>query len=157
MYSCIEIGYVPGVKSCHPLAAGDFPGKDTIYRARALKGDGKIIEERPQATNTRENLGHFERDCTLFGKGKSRSCLLVLSERKYREVIIRKLQSARAESVVKALIHPARKLGGKTFGKRFKSISMDNGAEFNDWRSLKRSCLTEQNRASAYDCHPYIA
>jgi len=94
-------------------------------------------------------------DCMLSGKGKGRSCLLVLSERKHREVIIRKLRSAKAESVVKALDHLERKLGAKDFRERFKSITMDNGPEFSDWRSLEQSCVTGKKRTSAYYCHPY--
>jgi IS30 family transposase len=46
----------------------------------------------------------------LSGKGKGRNCLLVLSERKYREVIIKKLRSVKAESVIKALDGLERKL-----------------------------------------------
>ena len=50
-----------------------------------------------------------------------------------------------------------RKSGAKAFRKRFKSITMDNGSEFSNWRSLERSCLTGQKRTSTYYCHPYSA
>ena len=93
--------------------------------------------------------------CMLSGKRKGRSCLLVLSEKKHCEVIIRKPRSAKAESVVKALDRLERKLGAEAFRECCKSITMDNGPEFSDWRSLVRSRVTGKRRASAYYCHPY--
>jgi IS30 family transposase len=59
--------------------------------------------------------------------------------------------------VVKALDRLERKLGTEAFRERFKSITMDNGPEFSDWRSLERSCVTGKRRTSAYYCHPYSA
>lgn len=157
LYSYIELGYIPDVEPCHLPRGGRLSRRRYRVLRRAFKGDGKSIEERPQAANTRAEAGHWEMDCMLSGTGKGKNCLLVLSERKYREVIIRKLNSAKAESVVKVLDRLERKLGGKGFRERFQSITMDNGSEFSDWRSLERSCIAEQNRTSAYYCHPYSA
>jgi IS30 family transposase len=88
---------------------------------------------------------------------KRQKLLLVLSEKKHREVIIRKPRSAKAESVVKALDRLERKLGAEAFRECCKSITMDNGPEFSDWRSLVRSRVTGKRQASAYYCHPYSA
>ncbi|MGI6688568.1 MAG: IS30 family transposase [Christensenellales bacterium] len=157
LYSYIERGYIPGVELCHLPRRGRLRKRRYGPLRRAFKGDGKGIEERPKEANTRQEAGHWEMDCMLSGKGKGRSCLLVLSERKHREVLIRKLRSVKAESVVKALDRLERKLGAEAFRERFKSITMDNGPEFSDWRSLERSCVTGKRRTSAYYCHPYSA
>jgi len=157
LYSYIERGYIPGVELCHLPRRGRLGKPQYRHLRRAFKGDGKGIEERPQAANTREEAGHWEMDCMLSGRGKSKMCLLVLSERKHREVIVRILRSATAESVVNTLDCLERKSGAKAFRKRFKSITMDNGSEFSNWRSLERSCLTGKKRTSTYYCHPYSA
>ena len=110
LYSYIERGYIPGVDLCHLPRRGRLRKRRYRPLRRAFKGDGKGIEERPQEANTRQKAGHWEMDCMLSGKGKGRNCLLVLSERKYREVIIKKLRSVKAESVIKALDGLERKL-----------------------------------------------
>lgn len=157
LYNYIEHGYIPGVERCHLPRGGRRTKRRYRPVRRAFKGDGKGIEERPHAANTRQEAGHWEMDCMLSGKGAGRSCLLVLSERKHREVIIKKLRSPRAESVVKTLDRLERKLGAKSFRERFKTITMDNGPEFSDWRSLERSCVAQRIRTSTYYCHPYSA
>ena len=54
-------------------------------------------------------------------------------------------------------MYSIRKLGAKAFRERFKSITIDNGPEFSDWRSLEKSCITGKTRTSTYYCHPYSA
>jgi len=54
-------------------------------------------------------------------------------------------------------VYSIRKLGAKAFRERFKSITIDNGPEFSDWRSLEKSCITGKTRTSTYYCHPYSA
>ena len=157
LYSYIERGYIPGVEPCHLPRRGRRPKRGYRPLRQAFKGDGKGIQERPEAANTRQEAGHWEMDSMLSGRGKGKSCLLVLSERKHREVAIFKLRSGKFESVVKALDRLERKLGAKAFRERFRSITMDNGGEFSDWRSLERSCITGKKRTSTYYCHPYSA
>ena len=45
---------------------------------------------------------------------------------------------------------------GKNFKKIFKSITVDNGSEFSDCKSLEKSKFGKNNkRTKVYYCHPY--
>lgn len=52
-----------------------------------------------------------------------------------------------------------KKLGFKRFKEMFKSITVDNGSEFLDWRSLEKSIISKKDipRTQIYYCHPYHA
>ena len=49
---------------------------------------GRLIEERSEVINKREEVGHFEID-TVVGKRERGLCLLVLTDRKSRFELIR--------------------------------------------------------------------
>lgn len=116
--------------------------------------DGRKIEERPKAVAERKEYGHWEMD-TVVGKGKT--TLLVLTERKTRQEIIRKMPSKSQKAVIKALDIMERKIGAKEFREKFKTITMDNGCEFLCQEGIERSCLAKKQRTMAYFCHPYSA
>ena len=43
-----------------------------------------------------------------------------------------------------------------TLRKVLKSITVDNGSEFNDWRGMEQSCRNKnKKRTKLYYCHPY--
>lgn len=56
-------------------------------------------------------FGHWEMDTVKGKRGVTKSCMLVLTERKTRNEIIVKLQDQKAESVVDALDRIERKWG----------------------------------------------
>ena len=37
----------------------------------------------------------------------------------------------------------------------FRSITVDNGTEFSDFKGIERSVLTKSKRTQVYYCHPY--
>lgn len=116
---------------------------------------GPSIEERPEHIEMREEYGHWEMDCVVGGKGGSGAALLVLSERKTRQEIIRKMPDKTQLSVLKELDGLERKYG-KEFSTIFRTITMDNGTEFLDFESLKRSAIKpEHQRTQIYYAHPY--
>ncbi len=118
----------------------------------------KSISERPVEANERLEYGHWEMDCIESGKRKGRSCLLVLVERMTRETLMFKLSSQTQDAVKERLDRFERRIGRKQFAKKFKSITVDNGAEFLDWLSLEKSCLARsKTRTQIYYCHPYSA
>ena len=157
LYSYVPLGIFPGVEQ-RDLLRGGRPPKQKYRRLRhAHKGDGKGIEERPEAANTREEEGHWEMDCIVSGKGKGKACLLTLVERKHRDVLIFKLRSHTNTAVISAIDRLERKMGARVFQKRFKSITTDNGWEFLDWRGIEKSCLNGGQRTQQYFCHPYRA
>ncbi len=121
---------------------------------KAHRGDGKGIRHRPEEADSRSQKGHWEMDCIESGKGKGTACLLTILERKTRELIMIKLPSQTTQAVIKALDTLEQEMGIDRFRSKFLSITSDNGSEFQDWRSVERSCLGEGMRTSHYFCHP---
>lgn len=116
---------------------------------------GESIENRPDEVKDREIFGHWEMDTVKGKQGVTKSCMLVLTERKTRDEIIVKLPDQKAASVVEAVDRLERKWGDM-FTKVFRSITVDNGVEFSDYEGLERSVLHEgEKRTFAFYCHPY--
>lgn len=116
---------------------------------------GESIENRPDEVKDREIFGHWEMDTVKGKQGVTKSCMLVLTERKTRDEIIVKLPDQKAASVVEAIDRLERKWGDM-FTKVFRSITVDNGVEFSDYEGLERSVLHEgEKRTFAFYCHPY--
>ena len=103
---------------------------------------GESIENRPDEVKDREIFGHWEMDTVKGKQGVTKSCMLVLTERKTRDEIIVKLPDQKAASVVEAIDRLERKWGDM-FTKVFRSITVDNGVEFSDYEGLERSVLHE--------------
>lgn len=112
----------------------------------------RSIEERPREILKRQEYGHWEMDTVVGGRNKKKHVLLVLTERMTREEIIKRIPDKKAESVIKALDKLERKLGKKRFRQKFKSITMDNGVEFSDWKNIEK-----KGRTITYYCHPFCS
>ena len=82
--------------------------------------------------------------------------LLTLTERKTREEIIITIKGKKEEYVIKAINGLERKYG-KRFYNKFKSITFDNGVEFNDYEGMEKSCLRKTKRTKIYYAHPYCS
>ena len=83
--------------------------------------------------------------------------MLILVERMSRNVLMFKLRSQTQKEVQTRLDQLEKEIGIKRFREIFKSVTVDNGSEFLDWRSLERSCVSrrEVSRTQIYYCHPY--
>lgn len=113
------------------------------------------IEKRPLEVETREEFGHWEMDTVKGKRGVTKSCLLVLSERKTRMELIIKMPDQGAASVVASLDSLERKWGDQ-FSTVFKTITVDNGVEFSDTEGIERSVFdSKKKRTSVYYCHAY--
>lgn len=124
-------------------------------RVQKRASAGESIENRPDEVKDREIFGHWEMDTVKGKQGVTKSCMLVLTERKTRDEIIVKLPDPKAASVVEAIDRLERKWGDM-FTKVFRSITVDNGVEFSDYEGLERSVLHEgEKRTFAFYCHPY--
>ena len=121
--------------------------------ARAAKGE--TIEHRPAEIAKRETFGHWEMDSVMGRKG-SKAALVVLTERLTRQPIIVRVQDHTMESVVQALDRLERRMGAK-FREVFRSITVDNGSEFQDCKGMERSRRARRPRTKVYYCHPYSA
>lgn len=139
----------------------DLPRKGTKSRRRYRRiekrlraSDYKRIEDRPEAANERTEPGHWEMDCIESVKS-DKTCLLTLVDRNSRESYIFKLGSQTQEAVVRKLNGLERKLGAEGFRKRFKTITVDNGVEFQDWQALEKSVLRKGSRTQLYFATAY--
>lgn len=122
-------------------------------RTVALHNLGKrSIEERPKEILKREGFGNWEMDTVVGGRGKGKATLLVLTERKFREEIVKKIPDKKACSVVRVLDKLQRSMGKKKFSETFKTITVDNGVEFMDNIGMEKN-----NRTKIYYCHPFCS
>ena len=129
--------------------------KQKKKRVQKRKHAGKSIEARPKEILERNEFGHWEMDTVVGPLGKSNASLLVLTERKTRKEIIEKLPSHTMKEVVHALDRIERRYTEKKFRYVFKTITVDNGSEFADYRGMKRSRRNARDRTEVYYCHPY--
>lgn len=110
---------------------------------------GTSIERRPENVAMRATFGNWEMDCVI-GKQKKAKVLLVLTERATRMEIIRVLKDKTSASVVRAIDRLEREYGRTMFRQVFRTITVDNGSEFADYRGIERD-----GRTKLYYCHPY--
>ena len=96
---------------------------------------GESIENRPEEVESRKIFGHWEMDTVKGQRGITKSCMLVLTERKTRDEIVIKLKDQTSASVVEALDRLEKKWGDM-FCSVFRSITVDNGVEFEDYEGM---------------------
>jgi IS30 family transposase len=118
-----------------------LPERGKKRRARVMNRRGKVqqaaaekrhISERPEAANTREEIGHLEVDSILSKRG-SKAAIVSIIDRKTRRrwyIFVRNLE---AETVRKALVAFLRTL--KPWQR--KSLTTDRGSEFAEWKMLE--------------------
>lgn len=102
------------------------------YRSHDSRGrlQGKrALAERPSEASDRSEIGHVEADL-VHGTG-SRDCILTVVDRKSRLVAIRKLRDKSMREVNRALIKVIRQFNIKT-------VTLDNGSEYHDYRRIER-------------------
>ena len=146
LYRYIQLGYFPNIR---------LEKQKKEYKKVKIKRapKGTSIERRPKEIKDRQSFGHWEMDCVC---GKTKSVLLVLSERLTRKEIIFKMENQKALSVVRCLNILERRFG-KQFKKIFKTITVDNGSEFADYIGMEKSSYGHGKRTSLYYCHPYCS
>ncbi len=116
---------------------------------------GESIEKRPETINAREEVGHHEMDLVVGARG-GKKALLVITERvtRYQHIIL--IKDKTQQSVIKALNQLERKLGREVFSSHFKSITCDNGVEFQDYEGIEKSVFSKKKkRTEVYFAHPY--
>ena len=139
-------------KDLHMKSKKKKHNKKVKVQKRASAGES--IENRPEEVESREIFGHWEMDTVKGQRGVTKSCMLVLTERKTRDEIVVKLKDQTAASVVEALDRLERKWGDM-FYSVFRSITVDNGVEFADYEGMEKSVLKEGKRTFVFYCHPY--
>ena len=113
------------------------------YDSRGRLAGKRMIEDRPVEVAYRIDIGHWEGD-TVIGKDR-RHCIVTLVERKTGFVIIKKIRARTVEEVNRACIEAIRE-----HGRRFKTITFDNGTEFHGYKKLE-----EEFPVTCYFATPY--
>lgn len=125
-----------------------------VKKQQSRVNAGDSIEKRPKEIDSRKEFGHWEMDTVVGKRGESKHSLLVLTERKTRMEIIYLLAEHTMEQVCKSLDNLEKKWGEK-FSTVFKTITVDNGSEFQDCDGIEKSALKDGKRTKVYYCHPY--
>ena len=98
--------------------------------SRGIMPGKRHISTHPYEVETRKVLGHWEGD-TLIGSDRHH-CILTLVERKSGLVVIKKLDSRTTNSVTQAALPAIRERRAN-----FKTLTLDNGTEFHDYKILE--------------------
>ena len=157
LYSYIDKGIFFRITNKSLPVKGIRRNKIKKVKTQARANAGVSIEKRPEEVLAREEFGHWEMDSVIGRKGESKHSLLVFTERKTRLEIICLLYEHTAEQVCNKLDQLEKKWG-KYFREIFKTITVDNGSEFADWKRMTRSVLKNgEERTKIYYCHPYCS
>ena len=133
------------------IKAGELPN---ITEERNLRRRGKLkykhgsvcqtihpehtIHERPQIIENKGRIGDWEGDTVCGGKGKG--CIVTLVERKSQIIASARSDNQEAQSVRKALCHALELM---EISIPIKSITLDNGSEFAQFKELEKDlCAT---------------
>lgn len=145
LYRYIDRGYIPGITNGNLLIKPHRKRPYHKVKRAAHAPKGQSIERRPLCILDRLTPGDWEMD-TVIGKAKGKGqALLVLTERLTRYEIIVKLPNKTSAAIVSALSKLVKRYPKGTF----KTITVDNGSEFQDYDGLK------QHTREVYYCHPY--
>lgn len=131
--------------------------KEKAKRPCYNKLGAKTIEERPKEIKDRAQFGDWEMDTVYSGKGTTKECLLVLTERMTRCEIVRKIADRTAQSVLDEINSLENILGYEKFRNTFRTITCDNGVEFSKFKEIELSCQKIGKRTSLYFCHPFCS
>jgi IS30 family transposase len=109
---------------------------------------GRSIEERPAEVAARVELGHWEADTVVGLRNGKEAVVFSLVERVTDNYIAMRIPSKTSEAV-QAAMQALRAEYGNRFSDVFKSITADNGSEFEDFAQA------EQWGTLVYFAHPY--
>ena len=157
LYNYIDQELFPNLTNKDLPREGKEPKRKQKHVRKSHRSiDGKSIWDRPEEANKRLELGHWEMDCVEGPKGKDDCCLLTMVDRASRKTLIFKLANQTQEAVIKVLNSMERNLGRVSFSEKFKTITVDNGSEFLDHKSMEKSLRSKTKpRTQIYYCHPY--
>lgn len=156
LYKYIHLGLIPGV-SDNDLYIKANKKKETEQRPCFRKPPEKSIIHRPKEIREREDYGNWEIDTVYSGQCcRSKTALLVLTERKTLEEYYISIADRTLNSVISALDNLEKNMGLDAFRRKFQTITADNGVEFGDGSLIERSATTPgQQRTQVFFCHPY--
>jgi IS30 family transposase len=136
-----------------PLSLFELP---EVLKRKRHKGKNRVnkrpkgssIDERPDVVDERTEFGHWEADTVVGRRNGKEAVILTLVERvttNYLAIRIPGKTSAAVIDAMNALYYEY----GERFSKVFKTITTDNGSEFEDFAQL------QQWGTKVYFAHPY--
>ena len=109
---------------------------------------GRSIEERPAIANERSEIGHWEADTVVGRRTGIDSVVLTLLEKSTNHYIALQIPCRTSKAVLEAMSSIRSDYGDK-FSQIFKTITSDNGSEFEELSEI------EQWGSKVYFAHPY--
>lgn len=157
LYNYIDQGLIAGVsnESLWEKRKRKKQQQRCLRRSAKRISKGASIEQRPSSVGDRDEFGHWEMDLVVGPTAKSNTALLTLVERKHRILITLRLPNKTQISVLEAINRIERQYGARRFREIFKSITVDNGSEFLDFKALEISTFSKQQRTQIFYAHPY--
>lgn len=139
-----------------PLTLFDLPEvlsrkKKNKATPRNKRNFGRSIEERPEEAVKRIVCGHWEIDTVIGHRNGRESVVLTLVEKKTDFYLAIKIPGKNSESVMAALEVLREEYGAMYFPTIFKTITADNGSEFEGLSQL------EKYGVGVYFAHPYCS
>ena len=146
LYNELAVGNLPLSLFDVPLLLRRKPNRKGHRIHKRLKG--RSIDERPAIVDARTELGHWEADTVIGRKSGKEAAILTLVERVTNHYLAIRIPGKNSDSVIEAM-EGLRAEYGDRFSAVFKSITTDNGSEFEDFSTV-------ENWGSAiYFAHPY--
>lgn len=106
--------------------------------AKRKKAYGATIDERPEITSSRLEVGHWEGD-TVVGKRKGKEAvILTLLEKKTQHYLAIRIPGKTSEAVNAAMQKLREDFGESFFSQIFETITVDNGPEFADFAQTEQ-------------------
>lgn len=162
LYKYIHLGLIPGVSDKDLYIKANKKQKKKKEKEKEQrpcyhKPPEKSIIYRPEEIKDREAYGHWEIDTVYSGQCcRSKTALLVLTERKTLEEYYISIADRTLKSVIDALDDLEKRMGTEAFRHKFMTMTADNGVEFGDGSQIERSAtVSGQDRTTVYFCHPY--
>lgn len=106
--------------------------------AKRKKAYGATVDERPEITSSRLEVGHWEGD-TVVGKRKGKEAvILTLLEKETQHYLAIRILGKTSEAVNAAMQKLREDFGESFFSQIFKTITVDNGPEFADFAQTEQ-------------------
>ena len=108
-----------------------------LYKNKRMKGRG--IEERPAIVNERNEIGHWKVDTVVGKRGGRESVVFTAVEKKTRNYIAVRISGHTCAGVEEAMSYLQDYYGTERFSQIFKTMTADNGAEFEHYYLMHSS------------------
>jgi IS30 family transposase len=147
LYNELWDGNLPITPFDLPEALSRRPKKQSSRKNKRILG--RSIDERPEEVLARINCGHWEIDTVVGKRSGKESVVLTLVEKVTDFYIAIKIPGKDSASVMAAMATLKEEYGEEHFADIFKTITADNGTEF------ERLSELEEGGTKVYFAHPY--